>query len=264
MLRDTRKSKSYFEKLLPQYLEGIKNLHRTLGDGSMPLPDEQTLVANDIFELRIMHAIACYSAGAPLDALKPTVAQILEAKKSYFEKADTLPSRQQIYRKQFEEFSAHEEVGRAHPITCYITALWWLSLAVATNQSQQHCLEILSCIGNRGKDTLLDRIAIALGDEDQTIAPNLIFPHLYRPLLASFEASLSQRPVHINVFLKDWYSNCWQAAWYSNHSKENAEEDNWNYYFGYWSLEAALVVNLLDVESTTFRDHLHYPAELSA
>lgn len=104
MLRDSRKSQGYFDALLPQYVEGIEKLYQTLDDGSMPLPDEQTLVANDIFELKLMYAIAYYSAGESLDALKPKVAELLEAKKLYLEKAATLPPRQQVYR----------EIGRAH------------------------------------------------------------------------------------------------------------------------------------------------------
>lgn len=263
MLRDTRKSKDYFNALLPQYLEGIENLHHALDDGSMPLPDEQTFVANDIFELTLMYTIACYSAGEPLHALKPKVAEILKAKKLYFEKAATLPARQQVYREQFEKISGKSEAGETHYITRYINVLWWLSLAVTTQQPQDHCLEILSCIGNRGEDTLLDRIAIALGDENQILAPNLLYPHLYRPLLSAFDASPSQQIMYVNAFLKDWYSNCWQAAWYNNHNKENAEGGNWDFYFGYWSLEAALVANLLNVDTTSFKDHWHYPADMS-
>lgn len=263
MLRDTRKPKDYFNALLPQYLEGIENLHHALDDGSMPLPDEQTFVANDIFELTLMHAIACYSAGESFHTLKPKVAEILKAKKLYFEKAATLPARQQVYREQFEEISGNSEDGEIHYITRYINALWWLSLVVATQQPQDHCLEVLSCIDNRGKDALLDRIAIALGDENQTLAPNLLYPHLYRSLLSAFDASPSQQIMYINAFLKDWYSNCWQAAWYNNHSKENAEGGNWDFYFGYWSLEAALVANLLGIDTSSFRDHWYYPADLA-
>lgn len=263
MLRDSRKSQDYFDALLPQYAEGIESLYQTLDDGSMPLPDEQTLVANDIFELKLMYAIASYSAGESLDALKPKVAALLEAKKLYLEKAATLPPRQQVYREQFEKLSGNSVTGEIHYITRYINALWWLSLVVATQQPSDHCLEVLNCIGNRGEDTLLDSIAIALGDGNQITAPNLLYPHLYRPLLAAFDASPSQQVEHVTAFLQKWYSNCWQAAWYNNHSKENAEGGNWDFYFGYWNLEAALVVNLLKIDTTSFKDHWYYPADLS-
>ncbi|HSX85566.1 MAG TPA: hypothetical protein VLE50_09165 [Cellvibrio sp.] len=64
-----------------------------------------------------------------------------------------------------------------------------------------HSSSLLSCIDNRGEDTLLDRIAIALGDENQILAPNLLYPHLYRPLLSAFDASPSQQIMHVNAFL---------------------------------------------------------------
>lgn len=263
MQRDTRKSTIYFEELLPQYIEGIENLNLALTDGSNPLPDEQTSVANNIFDLKLMYAIACYSAGEYIGDLKPKVAQILDAKKLYIKKANTLPQRQQIYRQQFENISGDNEVDGIHPITRYVNALWWLSLAVATRQTKEHCLEILQCIGNRDKDALLDRIAIALGDENQIHAPSLLYPHLYRPLFEAFDASQPQRVTLLTSFLKDWYSSCWQAAWYNNHSKEYEEEGNWDFYFGYWSLEASLVVNLLTINDAAFKDHSYYPADLS-
>jgi hypothetical protein len=53
MQRDQRKNSTYFENLLPQYIEGIENLHLALEDRYMPLPDEQTHVANDFFELQL-------------------------------------------------------------------------------------------------------------------------------------------------------------------------------------------------------------------
>lgn len=262
MPRDTQKSAAYFENLLPQYVEGIESLKLALEDGSMPLPDEQATVSNDLFELQLMYSIASYSAGESLDALKPKITEILKAKKLYLEKAATLPARQQVYRERFEKLSGNSESGEMHYITRYINALWWLSLVVATQQPEDHCLEVLSCIGNRGEDALLDRIAITLGDRNPVVAPNLLYPHLYRPLLAAFEASSSQQITHVNNFLKEWYSNCWQAAWYNNHSKESAEEGNWDFYFGYWSLEAALVVNLLSTDIASFKNHWYYPADL--
>lgn len=262
MLRDKQKDAAYFEGLLPQYLEGIENLTLALEDGSMPLPDEQTKVANDLFELRLMYAIASYSSGESLTELKHKVAHILEAKKLFIAKANTLPSRQQVYRQQFEKIAGDEESNGLHYITRYINALWWLSLAVATRQSREHCLEILQCVGNRGEDALLDRIAIALGDDNQLQAETLNYPHLYRSLFKAFDAPPSQQVVLIKEFLTDWYSSCWQAAWYNNHSKENKEEGNWDFYFGYWSLESVLLVNLLKIDDSSFKSHWYYPVDL--
>ena len=263
MPRDTRKSADYFKNLLPQYIEGIENLTLALEDGSMPLPDEQTKVANDLFELQLMYSIASYSSGELLDALKPKVGKILESRKIFLVKASTLPQRQQIYRQQFERITGDDEIDGIHPISRYINSLWWLSLAVATKQSKEHCLEILACIGNRGEDALLDKIAITLGDENTAQASSLCFPHLYRPLLKVFEEAPGKRIELLKIFLDDWYSSCWQSAWYNNHSKENEEEGNWDFYFGYWSLEAVLIVNLLNIDDSEIKKHWHYPADLS-
>lgn len=263
MQRDKRKSTAYFENLLPQYIEGIENLTLALEDGSMPLPDEQTKVANDLFELQLMYSIASYSSGEPIVVLGPKVEKILESRKIFIEKANTLPQRQQIYRQQFENITGDHEINGIHPVTRYINSLWWLALAVSTKQSKEHCVEILACIGNRGEDALLDRVAIALGDKNKKQANTLYYPHLYRPLLNAFDASPGEKKVLLKTFLDDWYTSCWQSAWYNNHEKEDDEENNWDFYFGYWSLEAVLIVNLLNIEDSIFKSHWHYPSDLS-
>lgn len=263
MLRDNRKNSTYFDGLLPQYVKGIENLELVLKDGSMPLPDEQTKVANDLYELCLMYAIASYSSGETINQLQPKVAKILEAKKIFMEKAGTLPPRQQIYRRQFEMLSGVNEVDEVNPITQYINTLWWLSLAVATKQSNEHCVEILRCIGVRGEDALLDHIAIALGDENKIQSNVLYYPHLYRPLFAVFNSPPDKQIDLFKSFLDEWYSSCWQTAWYNNHEKEALEEKNWDYYFGYWSLEAALIANLLRLDDSSLFGYPNYPSDLS-
>ena len=261
MLRDNQKNPEYFEALIPQYLEAIESIEQELADDSITLPDEKTQAANDVFELRLMCAIACYSSGEPLEELKPHATKILEAKKLYINTANTLPPRQKTYRQQFEAISGDNQPPEIHGITRYINALWWLSLVVATGQTKAHCLEVLSCIGCRGEDALLDRIAIALSDDNKVQAENLLYPHLYRDLFKVFDTPKNECHLSIQRFLKDWYSGCWQASWYNNHAKENEQEGNWDYYFGYWSLEAVLVVNLLGLDDSEFNQHRYYPAD---
>jgi hypothetical protein len=263
MQRDQRKNSTYFENLLPQYIEGLENLHLALEDGSMPLPDEQTHVANDLFELQLMYAIASYSSGESIETIKPKVEEILASRKLFIQKVNSIPPRQQVYREQFETIFGDDEINGVYPITRYINSLWWLSLAIATQQSKEHCLEILECIGNRGKDAFLDKIAIFLGDKNTAQAPSLYYPHLYRALFNSFYETPSQRKSLLKSFMDDWYSSCWQSAWYNNASKEDEEEGNWDFYFGYWSFEALLIVNLLQIDDTDIKKNPYYPADLS-
>lgn len=262
MQRDIRKSAAYFKNLLPQYIEGIKDLHLAIEDGCVTLPDEQTKVANDLFELHLMYAIACYSSGESTEMLKPKVEKILKSRKLFIEKANSLPLRQQVYRERFEKIFGDGEIDGIRPITRYINSLWWISLAVATKQSKDHCLEVLACIGNRGEDALLDRVAITLGDKNPIQASTLYYPHLYRPLMNVFDAPSNRKKSLLKMFLVDWYSGCWQAAWYNNHSKENEEESNWDFYFGYWSFEAILIINLLQINDFDIKNSAYYPEGL--
>ena len=258
MLRDTRKSADYFDNLLPQFREGISDITSALSDGSITLPDEQTKYAHELFELQLTYCIASYSSGETLEELKPKVEQILSIRKLYMDRANTLPERQQVYRNQFEEIVGNENRNLTH----YINSLWWLSLVVATQQPKEHCLDVINCIGNKGKDALLDRIALAMGEENRKQADTLAYPHLYKTLFEAFSSSKTKSISLVQQFLSEWYTSCWQALWFDNHSKEDEEEGNWDFYFGYWSLEAALITNLLKIDDSEYSNDKYYPADL--
>lgn len=261
MQRDQRKPASYFEELLPQYLEGIDEVILSLESEERSLPDEQTLTANDLFDLRLLHCIASYSAGEPIQTLKTKVTRILDAKNIYFEKAKTLPDRQQVYRHQFEKLIGYSSSLEIDYFTRYTSALWWISLAVASGQTTEHCLNVVRAINQRGEDALLNKISTHLGNSNPTKNTDLLYPSPYALLNSVFDAPCAERPVLIKEFLDQWYEGCSKAAWHNNHNIDD-EDNNWDFYFGYWCLEAVLVVKLLNIDDSSFRDHPHYPADL--
>lgn len=261
MQRDQRKTDDYFEELLLQYTEGINEVEKTLSSENCILPDEQTLTANDLFDLRLMHCIASYSAGESIQKLHAKVACILDAKKTYLEKANTLPKLQQVYRHQFEKLIGHSNTLGINYITRYTSTLWWLSLAVSSGQTTEHCLNIVHAVNQQSEDALLDKIATQLGCPNKTTMTQILYPSPYTLLLSAFDSPVSERPALIKEFLDQWYEGCSAAAWYNNHNID-CEFNNWDFYFGYWCLEALLIVNLLDIDDSSFKDHPYYPAEL--
>ena len=46
------------------------------------------------------------------------------------------------------------------------------------------------------------------------------------------------------------------AAWYNN------DQGGEGAYYGYWCFEAALVVRLLDIDDSSFRDNVYYPKDM--
>ncbi|WP_268960351.1 PoNe immunity protein domain-containing protein [Pseudoalteromonas galatheae] len=61
-------------------------------------------------------------------------------------------------------------------------------------------------MAKRGKDTLLDNIAIALGDNDRPISPTLYYPEIYQNLSLALTVPSEQQPDLLNQFAQNWYS----------------------------------------------------------
>lgn len=116
--------------------------------------------------------------------------------------------------------------------TRYTSALWWISLTVASGQTTEHCLNVVRVINQRGEDALLDKISIHLGDPNLTKKTNLLYPSPYALLNNAFDPPASERPALIKEFLNQWYEGCSAAVWYNNHNIDD-EDNNWDFYFGY-------------------------------
>jgi len=50
MFRDTRRSREYFEELLPEFEEGIEGTQQGLDDGDFALPDDRVDAAQQLYE----------------------------------------------------------------------------------------------------------------------------------------------------------------------------------------------------------------------
>ena len=82
------------------------------------------------------------------------------------------------------------------------------------------------------------------------------FDNPYRPLIFSKYRDTKQESIQdIQEYLKLWYPAFESAAWHDTHKMENGG------YFGYWAIEAAAYVYLLDLDDSEIT-HMIYPKDL--
>src|SRR5690606_16630693 len=110
-------------------------------------------------------------------------------------------------------------------------------------------------IDNAGKDELLDRIAVALGDTGRPVASGVLYQQ-YAPLLEAIDGPENKRAAAVKKFLEGWYKGSRNVYWHGN------DKDDDSGYMGYWAFEAALVVILFDIDDASFRDNVYYPKDL--
>lgn len=82
----------------------------------------------------------------------------------------------------------------------------------------------------------------------------------YRDIINSFYRDTPEESISdVQKYLKVWYASMEKAFWHNSHLDMREEGGA---YFGYWAIEAAAVVYLLELDDRSFRDHIVYPKDL--
>lgn len=92
-------------------------------------------------------------------------------------------------------------------------------------------------------------------------ATKLHWPEAYQSLWDAIDPSEPDfaRGRHIKVFLDKWYSE--MAAEMAAETDRRNPTTTPNSYVGYWCVEAAAAVVMMDIDDSGFRDHPHYPKD---
>jgi Domain of unknown function (DUF1911)/Domain of unknown function (DUF1910) len=247
MTRDNLKNKEYYDKWLSYDSEIIREIQGSIDSNEIPAPYGRVGAASDLRMKARRRCIMRFSRGDALSDFRDDVSSLLIAYEQLRRLCDALPPNEQSYRVQYERLSFDN----------YLDFFWWLSLATCMNMDEAHLKRVLALVNNAGKDALLDRIAVKLGDHQRVVASELAFPKQYGLLLKALDAPSDEQSKLVKKFLDGWYKgNRNKAPWYDNHEGEDTG------YIGYWCFEAALVVKLFGIDDSTFRTHVHYPVDL--
>ena len=83
----------------------------------------------------------------------------------------------------------------------------------------------------------------------------------YGNLIDSFYRDNAEaRIADLKSYLKIWYASMAKAPWFDSHI--GIGPSGCGAYFGYWAVEAAAAAYLLDIDDSSFREHLVYPKDL--
>ncbi|NOI21208.1 DUF1911 domain-containing protein [Vibrio coralliilyticus] len=88
----------------------------------------------------------------------------------------------------------------------------------------------------------------------------LVFPksyqHLYNAIkIGPLEPSKKEREESVKAYLRGWYKGMKDCYWYGRHKRPVAN------FFGYWSLEAAMVTLLFNLDDSSYNHLPYYPKD---
>lgn len=216
-MRDTIKSKEYFDEYILKMSEGIKRFEEGIAAGKY-LNDKILFVKDYILQKKIGIIIAKYSKGDSIEEIK----------------------------KEFE--SSLDLFGEAWDDSVYESNIIFASLAYLLNLDDGK----LNIIKNKLRksetyDSLLDFILI--GNKSEFDTSKISFPRPYKKLVKSINDE--DRDAFLK-YLRGWYKGSVDSAWYGTHELVNKYQ-----YYGYWCFEAgATVTDNSMIAHTCFKERL--------
>ena len=241
-MRDTIQNKDYFDKGIAFDQKTIDRDKSSIND----IPDHSGR-AMDLFSLCERSVMLCaqrYSRGDALDDMEPSIRQMLQL---FQLRSLTLPTLE-LEPKTREMWSNLTLSELYDTLTC-------LSFAVSQRYPAESYHKLFQFIGHVGKDGLLDRIAVQMGEKQRPVAAAAKFAKEYNALVAVVDAPAVARPALLKTYVENWYKKHMRgSALYGTHKSEA--------YVGYWCFEAALVAMVWKIDDSSLSSHKNYPMDL--
>lgn len=200
-----------------------------------------------------------YTAGEPIDALAPRIADIVDKFEEWNE-VDQLY--QQELALDFPEDGPYEYEGAPQfsILSDYEDTLQLLSIAILLRdqRSVRRIIHVLR--SHRGHDGLFEQLIGTYVEDSQDLHTCIISKPCDTLLQVFYEEDDNAALALLQKYLKQWYPAMKNhPRWYDEHL--NINEEGYAAYYGYWAFEAGATVFILDLDDSQI-DHLVYPKDL--
>lgn len=137
---------------------------------------------------------------------------------------------------------------------CYI--VWLISFAILLDVSRQEKNILLDKISKANiQDELILFLLKHLDNQNSVLSSKLT---TYKPFKSLLKKDIQKTDSnHIKKYLDKWYQNTKLLTWH-NYTPKNGKF----FYYGRWSFESAVIVAILDLDDSKFRENEYYPKDL--
>lgn len=244
MMRDKKKSETYWSKLLVDLDETINEIHEFLRTGEATYDvrvGEFYSTVGYVFDV----VSALYSAGTPMPEVITAAKRLL---------VDAYPKFVSVCRED-PDYAIGAYGGGWDFRTRY------LALAVLSRLTPDESRPLVEAVDFwPERDAVWERFIAYLGHgEGRPSVVGLVWPDAYAPLYEAMDPDGTDltRLAALMAFDKNWLKEMRSATnpFYSNEKNKN------NTYVGYWDFEAAAVAVMMRIEDVQLRKSETYPGE---
>ncbi|MBQ8966474.1 PoNe immunity protein domain-containing protein [Ruminococcus sp.] len=221
-MRDTLRTKEYFDTFIEEELEDIQMFEDSLADGEIE-EDRIDSIKDEILLIKFGVIIARYSRGDSLDVIKSEFEDMIDM------------------------FCESWEGG------IYEYNLWFASLAYLLGLDSAKLEKIRKKLMESDTyDYLID--FVLLGAESQFDPSVISFPRSYKKLVRCIRENDREALIK---YLRGWYKGSQESSWYDTH--KITDDD---LYYGYWCFEAGAVAKRLGLADSDLQNEPYSPYDL--
>ena len=221
-MRDSIRTKAYFDEFIAQEKERICKFQNKLNSGS--IDDERVpLINNKIIYLKTDLIIAKYSRGDSINDIK----------------------------NEFEELI--DMVCEKGDVSIYEDNLCLASLAYLLGVNSDKMMRLRSkLMESETYDYLID--FVFLGSESDIDINKISFQREYKKLTKYIDDRTKETFLK---YLRGWYRSHLHSSWYDSHKNEK-----FKLYFGYWCFEAGAIAKRLQLDDNDLQNEQYYPYDM--
>lgn len=209
---------------------------------------KRALGARYVARERFRHLLLKYTSGSDLNLLREELPTVIDALERYTEAKRVAEEDDTYPPYMFGEIEEYEAAMQLVAL-CHLLHRRDLLPRLAAMLDPSY----------RAQDTLYEDL-LAYGMEGR-VDVDKWFHEPYRDLINSFYSDTDELGISLVVsYLDKWYPAMRSASWHDSHLK--ADEKEGGAYVGYWAIEAAAATFLLQLDDSSYRDHLLYPKDL--
>lgn len=221
-MRDSIRTKAYFDEFIAQEKERICKFQDKLNSGS--IDDERVpLINNKIIYLKTDLIIAKYSRGDSINDIK----------------------------NEFEELI--DMVCEKGDVSIYEDNLCLASLAYLLGVNSDKMMRLRSkLMESETYDYLID--FVFLGSESDIDINKISFQREYKKLTKYIDDRTKETFLK---YLRGWYRSHLHSSWYDSHKNEK-----FKLYFGYWCFEAGAIAKRFQLDDNDLQNEQYYPYDM--
>lgn len=238
-------SEPYFKWLSGFSVESIDKWSKILpanGSEEEKQATAASIRAEDRFELLLLR----YTAGEPIAPMREELTNVVAEYEQYAKWQKQVFDRSDWPAFRLSDLGEYERAMQLIGL-CYLLHRRDLLPRIAALEDDLY----------RGQDTLYEDL-LAYGVEGR-VDVDRWFHESYRDCINSVYGDSDEESLaDLNTYLDRWYASMSGVSWHDSHLDLSEER---GLYFGYWAIEAAALVYLLELDDTSLREHIVYPKD---